>query len=603
MSSDLTLFFIAEPPEYQYMACHLAASARLHLPSDVELVAYCPAHKLDAIDPATLEVMRRLRCEVRGFEATGRFGPAYPHGNKLLAALEPRATRYSAFMDSDMLFIADTNPADLLAQGQIGVVPSTSMRWAPQTIWDDLYGLFEMPPPQERIEFTRDKRQKALPYFNAGLVVIDEAHRNAEGLSFSETWMETAQRIDACPTIDNKRPYLDQMSLPIAIQRAQMAWNILPETFNFSIGGILRGKPIAPELGVKVLHYRRWKILEESGFRDHARHALAKRAGTRRVNWVFLAPPPAGVTALPEGVQAQAAPARPNARADRFAPAIHQDAPPKPEAQAAPATVPAPAGTPDPSKAAIALVAPWAKGQGAMAKLWLEYWVQAIGAENIHLLGDAPLPPKIKGAKAINRIPLPQGTEIARDNDALWQGLSHYASGLTLYYNWVITLWPCEIILPDPALGLDLRASLDRHFLREAPLVLAPFGAELALPARAGGLGQGAGLRLRSDLCKPAISRVRILYSAAGQASSRQKTRLDDRLWLLQLTEVETPVTPAPDWPDLAQLAHDLTTTRRAVETAQGKFWFLGAPAMGADWLALPDPWQAWLAANGTGAA
>jgi hypothetical protein len=35
---SLTLYFIIQPPSYLYMACHLAASIRTHLPADVELI-------------------------------------------------------------------------------------------------------------------------------------------------------------------------------------------------------------------------------------------------------------------------------------------------------------------------------------------------------------------------------------------------------------------------------------------------------------------------------------------------------------------------------------------------------------------------------------
>lgn len=292
MPPSLSLFFIVQPPGYQNMACYLAASIRQHLPENIELIGYCPEDLWHEIDPDVREVMARLRCDLRPFAAEGRFVGPYPHGNKILAALEPRTTRYSAFLDSDMLYVAPFSIEDVVKEGHVGVVASTSMRWAPQSIWDQIYSVFDMPVPEERITLTRDKRVPSVPYFNAGLVLFDEAHRNEKGQSFPEVWYETALRLDHTDGLDNKRPYLDQMSLPIAIQRAGMKWNLLPERHNFSIGGILRGKPLPESEPITLVHYRKWKILEEAGLRDNARAALASQAGTRRINWVSLNAPP-----------------------------------------------------------------------------------------------------------------------------------------------------------------------------------------------------------------------------------------------------------------------------------------------------------------------
>ena len=171
---SLTLFFIIQPPRYLYMACHLAASIRTHLPPEVEIVGYCPANVFDEMAKEPLEVLRRLRCKVVRMETDGFFAPDYPHGNKIIASLAPKETDFAAFLDSDMAFIAPCTIEELIAAGQVGVVPSTSMRWADQSIWDDIYGAFDMDLPSERITMTRDKRKDVLPYFNAGLVVIDE---------------------------------------------------------------------------------------------------------------------------------------------------------------------------------------------------------------------------------------------------------------------------------------------------------------------------------------------------------------------------------------------------------------------------------------------
>ena len=148
----------------------------------------------------------------------GRFDPAYPHGNKILATLAPKDTDFAAFLDSDMLFLQPCLVEEIVSAGQIGMVASSSMRWAPQTVWDQIYGTFGMAVPDQRITMNRDKRQLVVPYFNAGLIMVDEGWRSPQGQRFAEVWMDTAQKLDRTG-IDNRRPYLDQMTLPVATLR------------------------------------------------------------------------------------------------------------------------------------------------------------------------------------------------------------------------------------------------------------------------------------------------------------------------------------------------------------------------------------------------
>ena len=243
MAPTLTLFFIVEPPRYQYMACYLAASIRQHMPAEVELVGYCPRHRMAELDRAAIETLRRMRCEVRPMATRGRFDPPYPHGNKMLACLEPRDTDVSGFMDSDILMIRDNCLKNLFRKDHVSASVAASMYWAPQTVWDTVYGAFGMDIPEERVMLMRDQRKPMIPYFSSGFVLFPETFRSKSGWSFPEIWMDTAQKIDAIPDLDNKRPYLDQLSLPLAIQRAGLKWNILPEEQHYILGGQLRGQP------------------------------------------------------------------------------------------------------------------------------------------------------------------------------------------------------------------------------------------------------------------------------------------------------------------------------------------------------------------------
>lgn len=301
---SLTLFFIVEAPSYQYMACYLAASIRKHMSPDVQLVGYCPAHKMDQVDPAAVETLRRMRCDVRPMETEGKFSPDYPHGNKILSCLEPRDTEFSGFVDSDVLMIRDNTLENLVKPGHVSASVAASMYWAPQTVWDQIYGGLGMQVPEDRVMLMRDKRKPMIPYYSSGFVLFPETHRTDDGMSFPQVWMDTAQKVDAIEGLQNKRPYLDQMSLPLAIKRAGLEWNELVEEQHFILGGVLKGKPFPKDRDIYTVHYRKWDVLKENELAEQGYRNLQQAVGTRRVSNVFDKPLPDGIDPQPDSSEA-----------------------------------------------------------------------------------------------------------------------------------------------------------------------------------------------------------------------------------------------------------------------------------------------------------
>jgi hypothetical protein len=310
MAPTLTLFFVVEPPSYQYLACYLAGSIRQHLGPEVELVGYCPAHRLHEVDRATVETLRRMRCDLRPMVTEGVFDPAYPHGNKIIACQQPRDTDWGGFMDSDILVMRPHDVGRLLVPGHVTCSPAASIQWKPEGLWETIYGAFDMPVPEERIMLMRDRRRPVVPYFSSGFVLFPQTHRTAAGLSFADTWMETAQRIDQIESLARfKRPYLDQMTLPLSIARAGLAWNELQEDDHCILGGRLRGRPFPKNRPITAVHYRKWEVLTEAGLARQGYEALRSQVGVRRVRRIFDAPLPDGIAPLPppDGAQDGAA--------------------------------------------------------------------------------------------------------------------------------------------------------------------------------------------------------------------------------------------------------------------------------------------------------
>jgi hypothetical protein len=287
MSPRLTVFFIVEPPRYEQMACYLAGSLRQQFGQSVALVGYCPDTKIDTVSKDVIAVLAKLDCEVRPFKVEGRFSPDYPHGNKILATLEPRETEFSAFFDSDVLCLRPNKIENIVKEGHVSLTPAASMVWGKGETWNLIYQTCGMPVPEDRIRLMRQKgARERVPYFSSGLFSFPEQHRNAEGKSFPECWMDLAQLIDKNEEIPGRRPYLDQISLPLAIQKAGLSWNILPEEQHFILGGSLRGEPLPEDREIFTVHYRKWDILKEVGLARQAKRMLEKQAGVRRLDQI-----------------------------------------------------------------------------------------------------------------------------------------------------------------------------------------------------------------------------------------------------------------------------------------------------------------------------
>lgn len=217
MDRSFTFIYIVEPPGLEIMACVLLASIRKYFPDSVKPVGYCPEHKMHQLHPAVLKAHEMLGAEVRPMKVRDMWATPYPHGNKIVAALQPRDTEFPAFLDSDIMFLQPNHPGNLVRPGHVSCSAAAWMGWTDQSIRDRIYQVFDMPVPEERIQLMRN-RGGVIPYFSSGLVVFPKGE--GPGGRFADVWYKTARILDRQPDIPRLRPYLDQLTLPIAIQRA-----------------------------------------------------------------------------------------------------------------------------------------------------------------------------------------------------------------------------------------------------------------------------------------------------------------------------------------------------------------------------------------------
>jgi len=272
---DLTFVYIVEPPDYQIMACTLLASIRSHFDAArVAAIGYCPAHRMDELHPAVLKAHRMMGAEIRPMVTEGMWDTPYPHGNKILACRAPRSEAATVFLDTDMVCCAPLDLVRELRPGAVSVIPEGTPTWGKNNDrWDRAYAHFGLPLPTARVRLTRKRRREFYPYFNAGFIGFDTECP----ADFAEEWYRTAHDLDWNCKVALKRPWLDQITLPIAMARAGIDYHVLPDTLNFSVSD----RAHEPDKSPRLIHYHSFR---------YAREWPQVRAEMDRLAQIFPAP-------------------------------------------------------------------------------------------------------------------------------------------------------------------------------------------------------------------------------------------------------------------------------------------------------------------------
>lgn len=155
------------------------------------------------------------------------------------------------------------------------------MGWTDQSIWNQIYSAFDLPIPEERIRLMRNA-SRVIPYFSSGFVVFPE-QEGPQG-RFADIWYDTARVLDRLPDLPRKRPYLDQLSLPVAIKRAGLSWNVLPEEQHFIMGGRQRGQALPQDREIFTIHYRNDDVLKAAGQYATKQRLVRETYGVRYIN-------------------------------------------------------------------------------------------------------------------------------------------------------------------------------------------------------------------------------------------------------------------------------------------------------------------------------
>lgn len=258
----ICLFFIIDGLKLEAQACLLLPTLRKFMGDAVSVIAYRRQDAETPLQPVTLQVLAACKVELRDIPGTGvadqsPWTEPYPIGNKILAASDPRDCDISVFIDTDMIFAAPINFAELLGQAQIAAVVSDySTPSNTEEGWQAFYGLFDLPVPEERVVLLRGRKLTTLPYFNAGMILFRQEF-GPDKRSFGAEWLRDAIRFDHEITYPYERNFMDQLTLPITTYRLGHRVKVLPNTFNFNIQG--HGNP--PGVAKSLLHYHKFGVL------------------------------------------------------------------------------------------------------------------------------------------------------------------------------------------------------------------------------------------------------------------------------------------------------------------------------------------------------
>lgn len=250
--NDVAYIFVVDGPRFQSAALMLTGSIRVTEGFEPQIIAYCPASKISTLEPYFCSIMEFLKVEIEPIPDQADWNEDYPHGNKILAAAQKRDAAQTIFLDTDVALLGSLSELveKTKALPSVCAVPEGVRTWGrDQDDWIPVYEMFGLEMPDFTVRLCRGKHMVVLPYFNAGLV----SWSGPDSQFFGKIWLDTALQIDRNPNIENKRPWLDQIALPVAMARSKLKISVLEEHYNFSM--YRRKGPLSDDLKVTVAHY------------------------------------------------------------------------------------------------------------------------------------------------------------------------------------------------------------------------------------------------------------------------------------------------------------------------------------------------------------
>lgn len=251
-SGRVSISFVCESGRLEAQAVVLAASLR----------EACPEAALVAAVRGELPASTIRSLDSLGVTSVPIINPVaddYPIGNKIAALGAGDTAGLRVFLDSDMLCLRALD-FNALRSYPLSAKPADMATFGSDALWQALYERFGLDVPQHRV-VASVSRHLMYPYFNAGMVATTQA------TALSLAWAEACRAVDAMHDVNPRRPWLDQIALPLAAARLGLTTRSLGDEWNYPA----HIKPLHGEPG--LVHYHQPAVIT----REHALVAMTSR--------------------------------------------------------------------------------------------------------------------------------------------------------------------------------------------------------------------------------------------------------------------------------------------------------------------------------------
>ncbi len=216
--------FVAQAGIIEIQALLLATSLRLYANCSYHLLAGVPQGELQE---GTKEIFKELQVIIIPIANPIK---GYPIGNKFnifTKVVQSVQAHYYVYLDSDILCQSSFDGIEGIELYDISLrLAGRPQYYKNAKDWQILYELFDLPTPGKTCLSVRTK-ERMLPYFNAGFIALNNSKR------FPGVWLDTAQYLlDRVDLRKNALHFLDQIALPIAIQRLNLRYHCISNRYN-----------------------------------------------------------------------------------------------------------------------------------------------------------------------------------------------------------------------------------------------------------------------------------------------------------------------------------------------------------------------------------
>lgn len=241
--SDLKIVLVIEPGRLEWQGILLLSSLVAFGRGSFSVHCFCRSANMGRLNRRTRGFLKEYGIPLHGIE--NDFSPEYPHGNKIIAceAMAAEGGRI-LFLDTDVFLSRPVDLTALLPRG-LGAVAAGMPPPGGEEHWPAMYARFDLPVPFQRNVALMTARVM-MPYYNAGFVIFDADS------GFAQAWRDCARGLDAMD-LPHKRPWLDQLALPVAAARLGLEVEELPHRMNYNMNN---AKAVMPPDRV-FLHYHR----------------------------------------------------------------------------------------------------------------------------------------------------------------------------------------------------------------------------------------------------------------------------------------------------------------------------------------------------------